>query len=137
MNEQNYYELHIPSIRNGEEYDFDFNYKILEETVEDLRGLVKSNKPRMDRNVAERFIQWISNINPEKDYKLDEFRHSLGSYQIEQFNKSFMNRLDPVTLMVEDAFFCHYCQKDDSIRKSGRQPDYIFSLNSIMEPVWK
>ena len=135
--EKDYYELHIPSSRNGKEYDFESNYKNLEEKVEELKDLVVTNKPRMDKDVAKRFIQWISNISPEQDISLDEFRSSLGSYQIEKFNKSFMNRLDVTTMIFEDHFFCIYCFKDDSVRKCCRQPDYIFSLNSTSEPVWK
>lgn len=135
--ENQYYELHIPSTRKGEEYDFEANYKNLEEKVEELRDLVIANKPRMDKEVAKRFIQWIANICPEQDYSLDEFRSSLGSYQIDRFDKSFMNRLDVTTMMLEDHFFCNYCFKDDSIRKSCRQPSYIFDLNNQSEPMWK
>ncbi len=134
--ENQYYELHIPSTRKGEEYDFEANYKNLEKKVEELRGLVITSKPRMDKDVAKRFIQWIANICPEQDYSLDEFRSSLGSYQIDKFNRSLMNRLDPVTLALEDHFFCLYDFRDDSVRKCCRQPNYIFGLNNSLEPVW-
>lgn len=135
--EQNYYELHNPSARNGEEYDFETNYKNFEEKVEELKDLVVTIKPRMDKDVAKRFIQWISSISSEQDISLDEFRSSLGSLQIEQFNKAFMNRLDPVTLIHEFHFFCIYSFKYDTVWKSCRQPDYIFELNNFQEPVWK
>ena len=135
--ENQYYELHIPSKRRGEEYDFDTNYTKLEEKAKELKDLVINNKPLMDRDIAKKFIHWISNISSEQDYRLDEFRSSLGSYQIEKFNETFMNRLDVTTMMLEDHFFCLYCSQDDSVRKSCRQPNYIFSLNGTTEPVWK
>lgn len=135
--ENNYYELHNPSARNGEEYDFETNYQNFEETVDKLKDLVVTKKPRMDKDVAKRFIRWISSISSEQDISLDEFRNSLGSLQIEQFNKAFMNRLDPITLIYEFHFFCIYCSQDDTFRKSCRQPDYIFKINKFQEPVWK
>ncbi len=135
--EKNYYELHNPSARNGEEYDFETNYQNFEETVDKLKDLVVTNKPRMDKDVAKRFIEWISSISAEQDISLDEFRSSLGSLQIEQFNKAFMNRLDATTMIFEDHFFCLYSFKYDTIWKSCRQPNYIFSLNATTEPVWK
>ena len=135
--EKDYYELHIPSSRNGEEYDFEANYKNLEEKVEELKDLVVTVKPRMDKGVAKRFIHWISNISPEQDYNLDEFRFSLMKNDREHFNKSLMNRLDVTTMMLEDHFYCLYCVKDDSIRKCCRQPSYIFEINGTTEPVWK
>ena len=137
MKDQNYYELHNPSARNGEEYDFETNYQNFEETVDKLKDLVVTNKPRMDKDVAKRFIQWISSISAEQDISLDEFRSSLGSYQIEKFNESFGNRLDATTMIFEYHFFCLYCSLDDSVRKCCRQPDYIFELNNFLEPVWK
>ena len=118
MKDQNYYELHIPSARNGEEYDFESNYQNFEEEVEKIKDDVVTVKPRMDKDVAKRFIRWISSISSEQDISLDEFRNSLGSLQIEQFNKAFMNRLDPITLIYEFHFFCIYYSQDDTFRNS-------------------
>ena len=131
-----YYELHIPSTRNGKEYDFETNYDKLESMVAELKDIIIQKKPRMEKDIAKSFIAWISSLNAEEDFSLDEFRYSLGSHQIKQFNKSFMNRLDPTTISFEDHFFCNYCPKDDSVRKSPRQPNYIFEINSTIEPTW-
>lgn len=134
-NEECYY-YHLPEYRDGEVYDFDANFKVFSDIIDELENSeIYSHKPKLSKDLGRKIIDHCLEIPVNGELPLEKIIESFDNDELGEMVNYSWNYLDPIHRILKEHLFIDILS-DGSLYKCGLVPEYVFSLNYTPEPLW-